>query len=391
MDPDNLQNPTDGSPNQEQEARKLRWRMVLGESAGACMGGLNDETWQKRERTIRYLYDRDNADKRGKNIRQSTTGGLEDSQLTVQDWINDVHELFPEKVVEQIEKDALEKYQLSEMVTNPEALSRAKPSEDLLRAVLRTKHLMNQEVLEIARVLVRKVVQEIMEKLLHEIRAPFIGAKDRRRRSNIRIAKNFDTRATILKNLKHYDPEKKRLFIETPIFISRVRKHNEKWQLIILLDESGSMLDNIIHASIMASVFWGIKSIRTHLIIFDTNVVDLTNECNDPVETLMKVQLGGGTDIGKAVHYGAGLVENPKNTIVILISDFFEGGSQNFLLSQIKGLIESGVTMLGLAALDRRGQPVFDHDLAKKMANLGMHVAAMTPGELAAWLAARIK
>ena len=385
------------SPEQEdlfgsdEAARKLRWRMVLGESSASCMGELGDEKWIKRERTIRYLYDRDHVEKRGKNVRKSTSGGLEDSQLTVQEWINNVHELFPDKVIEQIEKDALETYQLSEMVTNPEALARAKPSEDLLRAVLRTKHLMNQEVLEIARGLVRKIVSELMEKLLHEIRAPFIGAKDRRRRSSVKIAKNFDTRATILKNLKHYDPAKKRIFIETPIFISRVRKHNEKWQLIILLDESGSMLDNIIHAAIMASVFWGIKSIRTHLVIFDTNVVDLTSECNDPVETLMKVQLGGGTDIGKAVHYGAGLVENPKNTIVILISDFFEGGDPYFLLSQIKGLVESGVTVLGLAALDRRGQPFFDRDLAKKMASLGAHIAAMTPGELASWLAARIK
>lgn len=375
----------------DQEARKLRWRMVLGEASGSCMGGLSDQTWIRRERTIRYLYDRDHSDKRGKNVRQSATGGLEDSQLTVQEWINDVHELFPQKVIEQIEKDALEKYQLNDLVTNPEALSRAKPSEDLLKAVLRTKHLMNQEVLEIARGIVRKIVQELMEKLMHEIRSPFLGAKDRRRRSSIKIAKNFDTRATILKNLKHYNPEKKQIFIETPIFISRVKKHNEKWQLIILLDESGSMLDNIIHASIMASVFWGIKSIRTHLIIFDTNVVDLTNDCNDPVETLMKVQLGGGTDIGKAVHYGASLVENPKNTIVILISDFFEGGSPHFMLAQIKALVESGVTVLGLAALDRRGQAVFDRDIAKKMVNLGMHVAAMTPGELAAWLAARIK
>lgn len=375
----------------DQEARKLRWRMVLGEASGSCMGGLSDQTWIRRERTIRYLYDRDHSDKRGKNVRQSATGGLEDSQLTVQEWINDVHELFPQKVIELIEKDALEKYQLNDLVTNPEALSRAKPSEDLLKAVLRTKHLMNQEVLEIARGIVRKIVQELMEKLMHDIRSPFLGAKDRRRRSSIKIAKNFDTRATILKNLKHYNPEKKQIFIETPIFISRVKKHNEKWQLIILLDESGSMLDNIIHASIMASVFWGIKSIRTHLIIFDTNVVDLTNDCNDPVETLMKVQLGGGTDIGKAVHYAASLVENPKNTIVILISDFFEGGSPHFMLAQIKALVESGVTVLGLAALDRRGQAVFDRDIAKKMVNLGMHVAAMTPGELAAWLAARIK
>lgn len=393
MDPDNenSNNQLSSYPESEEAARKLRWRMVLGEAAGTCMGGIGDETWRRRERTIRFLYDRDHSQKRGKNVRQSTGGSLEDSQLTVPDWINNVHELFPEKVIEQIEKDALEKYQLTEMVTNPEALSRAKPSEDLLKAVLRTKHLMNQEVLEIARGLVRKVVQEIMEKLLHEIRAPFFGAKDRRRRSSVKIAKNFDTRATIQRNLKHYDPAKKRIFIETPIFISRVRKQNEKWQLIILLDESGSMLDNIIHAAIMASVFWGIKSIRTHLIIFDTNVVDLTNDCDDPVETLMKIQLGGGTDIGKAVHYGAGLVENPKNTIVILISDFYEGGSVPFLLNQIKGLVESGVTVLGLAALDRRGQPSYDRDLAKKMANLGMHIAAMTPGELAAWLAARIK
>jgi hypothetical protein len=374
----------------DDKKRMARWRLVLGKGAEEVTGGLSGEMAQMEE-TLGFLYDREYG--QGQNIRsEDRTGGIDGSGvMSVPDWINQVHQLFPQKTIERIEKDALERYKLEEMVTNPELLKHAQPSQTLLKAVLRTKHLMNEEVLAIARELIRKVVRELIEKLAREVQSPFYGTVDRRRRSHLKIAKNFDAKETVRRNLANYDPHSKRLFIKTPYFNSRVRRRIDQWQLIILVDESGSMMDSVIHSAICASIFWGIKSLQTHLVIFDTQVVDLTQDCADPVETLMKVQLGGGTNIGLAVNYAETLVENPDRTIIVLITDFYEGGSPQTLLQATHRLVESGVTFLGLAALDARANPSFDRNIAQQMANLGAYIAAMTPGELAAWVAEKVK
>jgi Mg-chelatase subunit ChlD len=370
------------------ELRRLRWRLVLGSTVESSMGGLSGE-WADRDRAMAFLYDRE---LQGTNIRSDDrTGSLDASILTVPDWINAIHELFPQKTIDRLEKDALERYHLAEMVTNPDLLARVQPSETLLKAVLQTKHLMNQEVLTMARDLVRKVVEQLMEKLSRPVQNPFNGQLNRRQRSHVKIAKNFDAPTTIRRNLKHYNQSQQQIVIQTPYFNSRTRRQVDRWQLIILVDESGSMLDSVIHAAITAAIFFGIKTLKTHLCIFDTAVVDLTADCTDPVETLMKVQLGGGTDIGQAMQYGQSLVENPRRTIVILITDFFEGGDSNRLINTTKQLIESGVTVLGLAALDDRANPVYNHSLAQTLVNLGAHVAAMTPGELANWVAEKVR
>jgi Mg-chelatase subunit ChlD len=373
------------------DIRKIRWRLVLGQGAEGILGAIPEGFWLQREAALSFLYDREYGP--GRNVRAGGErwGGLDPSQLTVPDWINAVHELFPQRTVERIEKDALERYQLEEIVTNPELLGRAQPNMTLLKAVLRTKHLMNQAVLAIARTLVRQVIEQLLEKLAREIRSPFTGALDRRRRSSYKVAKNFDAPATIRHNLSHYDPRTQRLHIQTPYFNSRVRRHVDRWQIIILVDQSGSMLGSTIHAAITASIFFGISSMRTHLCLFDTEIVDVTDQCTDPVETLMKIQLGGGTDIGHALDYAASMIDNPGRTIIVLITDFFEGGPVGRLLSITKQLVESGVTFLGLAALDERANPSYDRSIAEQMVVLGAHVASMTPGELAEWVAEKVR
>jgi Mg-chelatase subunit ChlD len=374
----------------EQDKRRLRWRLLLGESTEDLLGGLSAE-WQDRETAIGYLYDRENADRNIRKDQQDRSGSLDPSELTVPDWINAVHELFPQKTIERLEKDALERYHLEEMVTNPDLLARVKPSPTLLKAVLRTKHLMNQAVLEMAKELVRKVVEQLMETLARSVQSPFLGSINRQQRSYLKVAKNFDARTTVRRNLRNYNPDRQQLVIETPYFNSRIRRQADKWQMIILVDESGSMLDSVIHSAVTAAIFFGVKSLKTHLCLFDTSVVDVTADCTDPVETLMKVQLGGGTDIGGALSYAATLVENPRRTIVVLITDFYEGAPINRLLSVTKQLVESGVHLLGLAALDEQANPNYDRDLAQQMVNLGAQVGAMTPGELAAWVAEKVK
>ncbi len=374
--------------------RLARWRLVMGAGSEQLCGGLGGDD-AHRDACLGFLYDREYGS--GRNVRgeggegRSQRGGLGESSLTVPEWINRVHELFPKRTIERLERDALERYQLEEMVTNPEVLGRAQPNPTLLKAVLRTRHLMNQEVLKAAQHLVRQVVEELMKKLAQEVRTAFGGSLDRRRRSLLKIAKNFDVAATIRRNLKRYDPLRKRLVIETPLFFSRVRRQVDRWQIIILVDESGSMLDSVIHAAVMAAIFWNLRTMQIHLCLFDTQVVDVTGECTDPVETLMKVQLGGGTDIGQALAYAAELVTSPRRAIVVLITDFCEGAPLDRLYSAARRLIESGVTLLGLAALDERAEPTYDRDVAGRLVQMGAHVAAMTPGELAAWLAEKMR
>ena len=375
--------------SEEFKKRQRRWRLVLGEGSEEVFGGLSEE-WQKRDRALGYLYGREYGASR--NVRSGQrSGGLGESTLTIPEWINDVHSLFPQETVERIEKDALERYQLQELVTSPELLRRATPSMTLLKAVLQTKHLMNEEVLKEARRLVSAVVRQLLETLARPVEAPFYGVRNRQRRSRVKLARNFDAARTIKHNLKNYCPKTKKLVISEPWFFSRSRSQADKWSLFILVDQSGSMLDSVIHSAVTAAIFWGIKALKTRLILFDTNVVDVTDDCQDPVDTLLKVQLGGGTDIGSALSYAASLVENPRQTIVILISDFFEGGPVERMLGHVHALVESGVHLLGLAALDSKAKPTFDRDMARRMVNLGAHVGAMTPGELAAWVSQKVR
>jgi uncharacterized protein with von Willebrand factor type A (vWA) domain len=395
----------------EEQKRKSRWRLILEAETQTIFGDSLDEIEQKRSQAITYLYDREY--KKNRNIRthnlniteskegnfhsqennllvQDYQGTLEPSQLNILDWINSIHELFPQKTIERLEKDALERYRLEEIINNPDLLSRVQPNLTLLKAILRTKHLMNQQVLAMARELVRQGIEELLQKLAKPIEFPFLGASDRRKRSFFKIAKNFDAKTTIRRNLKHYDLHSKRLYIQTPYFFSRIRPQIEHWQIIILVDASASMLDSVIHAAVTASIFYGLKQIKTHLCLFDTSIVDLTANCADPVETLMKIQLGGGTNIGQALNYGLSLVENPRKTMTILITDFYEGAPVEYLLNVTKTTSESGVTLLGLAALDSAANPNYDRHIAQQMVDLGATIGAMTPGELAQWVAEKV-
>jgi Mg-chelatase subunit ChlD len=371
------------------DERFVRWRLVLGKASEASLdprAGMSGDD-MAADAALSWLYDRSH-ELAERDIRERG-GGLGSSVLEVPTWLSEVHRLFPKETVERLERDAVEKYQIHEIVTNPEVLARVEPNEALLRAVLLTKHLMVPQVLEMARHLVAQVVRKLIAKLSRTVRRTFHGTRARTR-SSLKIAKNFDARGTIRKNLATYDRASGRLFVRTPLFLSRTRKHLERWQIILLVDESGSMLGSVIHAAVTAACLWGLPGTKTHLCIFDTEVVDLTERVTDPVEVLMKVQLGGGTDIGKAVGYAQGLIENPRRSIVVLITDFYEGASAAVLVARVKALCDQGTTVLGLATLDREAQPAYDRDLARRLVAVGAHVGAMTPGELVGFLAEKV-
>jgi Mg-chelatase subunit ChlD len=345
------------------------------------------------ERALDYLYGREYA---GRGVRRGSgpgsddsgarSAGLEESVLAIPDWLRDVRELFPRETVEVLERHALDRYGMTELVTDEEVLRTLEPSYELLKAVLSFRHLMEPKVLEVARQIVRHVVEELRRKLAKEVRQVLWGRLNRQRRSRLKVSKNLDFHRTIRDNLKHYDPEGKRLVLQSLHFIARVERHMP-WHIIMAVDCSGSMMDSVIHSAVMAGIFNGLPAVRVSLVAFDTAVVDLTDQVDDPVEVLMSVHLGGGTDIAGALGYCETLVRSPQRTILVLVTDFLEGGSPDRMVAAIKRMREAGARVLGLAALDAEANPAYDRQMAERCVAAGAEVAALTPRRLAEWMA----
>ena len=363
-----------------------RWRLVLGKYASGQIpfsSGAVNLKFMDMENVLDYLYSREYGDEQ--EIRKDRRGGSDGSQLTVPDWLHQVKKLFPRRTVEILERHALEKYGMTELLTDPEVLRRLEPNKELLKTILELKHMMKGDVLRMAREIVRKVAEEIARKLEQEIRVSFFGQINRNASSPVKSARNLDMKKTIRMNLKNYDTENRQLVLKNVYFNSRMKKYNQ-WRVIICVDESGSMLDSVIHSAIMAGIFAKLPMLDTKLVIFDTNVVDLSGYVEDPVEALMSVQLGGGTNIAGALNYCEGLIDFPFRTMVVLVTDLYEGGGYQRLYSTAKGIIESGAKLVVLTALDMDANPNYDRNAAAVLADMGAFVGAMTPEELAGWM-----
>lgn len=365
-----------------------RWRLLLGEPAEPALGGACGRA-AAIDGTLEWLYGRD-PERSERDVDRPRGAGREAATLTVPAWLEQVHTLFPRETIERLERDAIERYGIDELVTSPEVLDRAEPNETLLHAILRVKHLMNPGLLAKARELVAVIVRRLVEALARDLRIALAGVRDRRRRSLLPRARDLDLARTLRDNLRHYDPARRAVVLARPHFVARTRRHTVRRQLIVVVDQSGSMARSVIHAAVTAACFAGIPSLRTHLLTFATDVVDLTDQLHDPVELLMRVQLGGGTDIDRAMACAERLVDAPRLAMVVLISDLFEGGDRSRLVRRVRALTGQGTTVLVLGALDPEAVPVHDHDMAGRLVEAGAHVAAMTPGHLAAWVAEKL-
>lgn len=367
-----------------------KWRLMLGKySENAISFGEGDGliNYMDMDNLLEFLYDREYSEEDGvRKESRDRRGSLDPSCLTVPRWITEIRKLFPKDTVEILEKHALEKYNMNELLTNKEVLEKLEPNKELLKNILQMKHLLKGEVLESAKIIVKKVAEDITKKLESDVKKAITGRVNKNKSSLIKNSKNLDFKRTIKRNLKNYDKENERLIIDKVYFNDRVKKYNP-WNVIIAVDESGSMLDSIIHSAIMAGIFSKLPMLKTNLIIFDTEVVDLSGFIDDPVETLMSVQLGGGTNITKALQYCESLIENPLKTMVILVSDLYEGYNYGNMYSTAKSIIESGAKLIVLTALDVEAEPCYDKNAGKKFAALGAEVAAMTPGGLSEWIA----
>ena len=283
--------------------------------------------------------------------------------------------------MEILEQHALKTYGMTELLTDKEVLEKLEPSQELLKTILQLKHLMKGDVLDTARRMVKQTAAELEQKLEQDLKKSFLGRIDRNAVSHAPSIRNLDIRRTIRRNLQHYDREQKRLMLDRVYFNSRTKRFSQ-WRVIIAVDESGSMLDSVIHSAVMAGIFAKLPMLDTRLVIFDTQVVDLSGHVEDPVETLMSIQLGGGTYIAGALNYCVSLIENPYRTMVVLVSDLYEGGSVGALLGVSRGIIESGAKLICLTALDREARAAYDKHTAQQLADLGTHVGAMTPEAL---------
>lgn len=369
-----------------------RWRLVLGRFADDALPQAMSGQGQRIDRVLDFLYNREYR-RRGLRLGGGAGNGLGGggagsggSLLEIPTWLREVRDLFPNDTCEVITRHALERYGMTELVTDPETLRRLEPSYDLLKAVLTFKDLMQGEALDLARTIVRKVVEDLRRALEKEMRPALWGRLDRNRRSRLRSSRNLDLKTTVRGNLKHWDPESRRLMVRDLVFRNRSRRH-VAWHVIIAIDCSGSMADSVIYSAVVAAIFAALPTVQVRLVAFDTNVVDLSEQVHDPVAVLMSVHLGGGTDIAGAVGYCASLVENPGKTILVLVTDFMENGPLTPLIAQIRKLRSDGVKVLGLAALDREARPTYDRESAERCAAAGAEIGAMTPNHLAAWVA----
>jgi len=395
------QAPLPGSEEAERVESALRWRLVLGRFGDDRLGmdRLEEESGTVSEpgdlaqhlseggqmdQSLEFIYDRAFA---RRAHRQAGRGS--GSALTIPAWLSRSRALFPEAAARVIEQDALWRFGMTELVTDAEILRQSEPSTDLLKAILQFKHLMNAEVLEAAREVVAAVVEELAQSLRTECEPALFGAGDPDARPPLRTFRNTDWRRTIRDNLGRYDTENQRLVVDRNRYRHRQR-HRGQWRVIIAVDQSGSMLDSLIHSCVMAAIFATLPALDVRLVLWDHRIVDVSDQVEDPLQTLMGVQLGGGTRLLPALTYCADLVSEPEKTLMVVLSDWYIWSEGTACLKLAAELTEAGVHGIGLCALDAEGAPVFDERFARELAGAGWFVAALTPKRLAEVVAKKI-
>ncbi len=359
------------------DERLRKWRMVLGKHADPASEMPLSEEMAQMDQVLEALYDTD---------RQ---GGLGSSSPNVNRWLGDIRKYFPKSVVQVMQKDAMERLGIQQMLMEPELLEAIEPDVNLVSTLLSLNKVMPNKTRESARQVVRKVVEELEKRLSNPMREAIRGAVSRSVRNRRPRFNEIDWHRTIRKNLKHYQPKEKAIIPEH--LIGYGRKGQSLRHIIMLVDQSGSMAPSMVYAGVFGAVMASLRSIKTQMVVFDTAVVDLTESLTDPVDLLFATQLGGGTDISKALKYTEGLIQNPSETILVLISDLFEGGNVAEMLRRTASIKASGVQMIALLALSDQGAPAYDQSVAGKYAAMDIPAFACTPDQFPDLMAAAIK
>jgi Mg-chelatase subunit ChlD len=374
------------------QERLRRWRLALGEAADDAMA--LSERDRRVDAALAAVYEPPAGGK--------TRGSLKGSAPRVARWLGDIREFFPASVVQVVQRDAFERLGLKRMLLEPELLSTLEADVHLVADLVSLRAVMPEKTKATARMVIQKVVRELMERLESRTVQAIRGALDRTAR-NFRPRHNeIDWQRTIRANLKHYQPEYRTVVPETRIGYGRKSRRSNLEDVILCIDQSGSMATSVVYSSIFAAVLASIPAIATRLVVFDTAVLDLTEDLADPVDVLFGVQLGGGTDIAQALAYCEALVDQPAKTHLILVSDLFEGGDAEALHATAATLVAAGVNVIVLLALSDDGRPASDENNARRLAAIGIPVFACTPDlfpelmasalkrqDIAAWAAAQ--
>jgi len=348
-----------------QENLKKRWRLILGSETREELPTDFTRIETGIDKTLEALY---NTDRKG---------GLGPSSPNVARWLGDIREYFPGTVVQVLQQDALQRLNLTSMLTEPEMLETVIPDVHLVANLMSLGRLIPEKTKATARQVVAKVVDELMRRLSAPTQQAITGSLNRSARIRRPRNNEINWNATIQKNLKHYQQEYKTIIPETRIGYGRKRKAMK--DIVLCLDQSGSMGTSVVYSGIFGAVMASIPSVQTKMVVFDTAVADLTEDLQDPVELLFGVQLGGGTDIQLALNYCQQIITRPSDTVLVLITDLYEGGPDEEMRKKAAQLVASGVQVITLLALNDDGAPYYHHENAKYFASLGIPVFACTP------------
>jgi Mg-chelatase subunit ChlD len=374
------------------DERMRRWRLVLGgasDGTGASLAG--DDA--RIDAALSALYDADGpeGDDRGGQAAGRRGAGLGASAPRVARWLGDIRTFFPVSVVQVMQKDAIERLGLTRLLLEPEMLDAVEPDVHLVGTLLSLSRVIPEQAKESARAVVRTVTTNLERRLAQRTRSAVAGALNRASRtSRPRRPADIDWNRTIRANLRNYQPGHRTIVPERLIGYAR-RQQAVARDVILCLDQSGSMASSVVYAGVFGAVLASIRSLRTSVVAFDTAVVDLTDQLSDPVDVLFGTQLGGGTDINRAIAYCQRLITRPASTIFILVSDLFEGGIRDEMLHRIADMTAAGTQVIVLLALSDDGAPGYDHDNAAALAELGVPAFACTPDSFPELMAAAIE
>ena len=328
------------------------------------------------------------------------SAGLGKSSPDVARWLGDIRRSFPSPVVQMMQQDALERLELKALLREPEILEHIDPDVNLVATLLSLSREMPESTRAAARRVVRKVVDEVERKLKNPLLQAVRGSLNKASRTCRPRPGEINWHATIRANLKNFRPELNTFVIEK--LVGYGRRRPSLLDIVLCCDQSGSMAGSLVYAGIFGAVLASLRAVRTRVVVFDTAVVDLSSDLRDPVDLLFGLHLGGGTHIGKALGYCQQILDRPAKTILVLLTDLYEGGDRQEMLRRVEGLVRSGVQVICLLALSDQGQPGFDHRNAQALAALGVPAFACTPdlfpdlmataigrGDLAMWAARR--
>jgi len=353
-----------------------RWRLILGGNEADGTGITLTPEEQRIDQSLEAVYDSDRR------------GGLGSSAPKVSRWLGDIREFFPQTVVQVIQRDAIKRLNITSLLTEKEMLETVVPDVHLVATLMSLSRVIPEKNKEMARQVVRKVVDELLRKLSAPTQQAVTGALNRSARRRNPRYNEIDWKTTITKNLKNYQPEYKTIIPEVRIGYGRKRKAMK--DIILCLDQSGSMGTSVIYSGIFGSVLASIPAVNTRMVVFDTVVVDLTDDLQDPVDLLFGVQLGGGTDIARALTYCQGVITRPQDTVLVLVTDLYEGGDPREMRKKFVSLVNSGVQLIVLPALNDDGAPSYDKNHAEFLANIGVPTFACTPDKFPDLMAAAL-